>query len=94
MSEAEFGEQIRRARLIEDVTQEELARRANVSQVTLSKLESGKGSTLKTIVKVLQALGRDDWLGTLEPEPEVSPLRMARESANISEPRRASRRSR
>lgn len=94
MDEVKFGEQIRRARLIEDVTQEELARRANVSQVTLSKLESGKGSTLTTIVKVLQALGRDDWLGTLEPEPEVSPLRMAREAANLSEPRRASRRAR
>ncbi len=92
MDEAEFGAQIRRARLIEDITQEELATKANITKRTLSKLENGQGSTLTTILKVLRALGRDDWLGTLEPEPTVSPLRMAREAAGISEPQRASRR--
>jgi len=92
MDEEEFGAQIRRARLIEDITQKELAERANIAQATLQKLESGQGSTLKTIVKVLRALGRDDWLGTLEPEPTVSPLRMAREAEGLKEPRRASRR--
>ena len=92
MDEEEFGAQIRRARLIEDITQKELAERANITQATLQKLESGQGSTLKTIVKVLRALGRDDWLGTLEPEPTVSPLRMAREAEGLKEPRRASRR--
>ena len=93
MDEAEFGAQVRRARLIEDITQKELAERANVSTATVQMLESGQGSTLKTIIKVLRALGRDDWLGTLEPEPTVSPLRMAREAEGLREPRRASRRS-
>lgn len=92
MNEVEFGRQVRRARLIEDLTQEELATAANVTQKTLSKLESGQGSTLTTIVKVLRALGREDWLGTLEPEPAVSPLRLAREAAGTAAPRRASRR--
>ncbi|MFY9262115.1 MAG: helix-turn-helix transcriptional regulator [Actinomycetaceae bacterium] len=94
MDEAKFGAQIRRARLLEDITQEELARRANITNRTLSKLENGQGTTLGTIIKVLRALGREDWLGTLEPEPTVSPLRLAREAAGISEPQRASRRSR
>lgn len=92
MDEAEFGAQVRRARLIEDITQEELATRANITTRTLQKLETGQGSTLTTVIKVLRALGRDDWLGTLEPQPTVSPLRMAREAAGLKEPRRASRR--
>jgi len=92
MDEVEFGAQVRRARLIEDITQDELARRANITTKTLQKLESGQGSTLTTIIKVLRALGRDDWLGTLEPAPAVSPLRLAREAAGLKEPRRASRR--
>lgn len=92
MDEVEFGAQIRRARLIEDITQEELATRANISRKSLANLEAGQGSTVTTLVKVLRALKRDDWLGTLEPEPTVSPLRMAREAAGLKEPRRASRR--
>lgn len=92
MDEVEFGAQVRRARLIEDMTQEELATRANVTKRTVQKLESGQGSTLTTLVKVLRALGRDDWLGTLEPEPTISPLQMAREAAGRQVLRRASRR--
>lgn len=92
MGEVELGAQIRRARLIEDITQEDLATRANISRKALANLESGQGSTVTTLVKVLRALKRDDWLVTLEPEPSVSPLQMAREAAGLKEPRRASRR--
>ena len=92
MNEIEFGAQIRRARLIEDLTQQEVADRANITRTTLAKLETGKGSSLATLIKVLRALGRDDWLGTLEPLPTISPLRLAREAAGITEPQRASRR--
>lgn len=93
IDEAGFGAQIRRARLVEDSTQEDLAARANISRKSLAKLEAGQGSTLTTVIKVLRALGRDDWLATLEPEPTVSPLRMARAAAGLKEPRRASKRS-
>ncbi len=94
MNEEEFGAQVRRARLLQDLTQQELAAAANISPVTLASLESGRGSTLTTLVRVLRALGRDDWLGTLEPAPTLSPLAVAREAAGLPEPRRASRRSR
>ncbi|QXB42546.1 helix-turn-helix domain-containing protein [Jonesia denitrificans] len=92
MNEEEFGAHVRRARLIEDLSQQEVADRANITRATLTKLETGHGSSLKTLIKVLRALGRDDWLGTLEPIPDISPLRLAREAAGIAEPRRASRR--
>ena len=54
--------------------QAELAERANVSTVTLSHLESGKGANLTSLVKVLRALEADDWIDLLAPAPEFSPL--------------------
>lgn len=90
--EQALGAQIRRARLVEDITQAELATAANISPVTLSKLESGQGSTVRTLVSVLSALGREEWLLTLEPEPQVSPLQLARQARGLKPARRASRR--
>lgn len=92
MDEAEFGAQVKRARLLADIDQRSLAAAANISVPTLAKLERGKGSTLTTLIKVLRALGRDDWLETLEPAPTVSPLALAREAAGLQEPQRVSRR--
>lgn len=92
MDEPEFGAQVRRARLLADIDQRALAATANISTPTLAKLEQGKGSTLTTLIKVLRALGREDWLETLEPVPAVSPLALAREAAGLQEPKRVSRR--
>ena len=92
MDEVEFGAQVRRARLLADIDQVSLADAANISPVTLANLEKGGGSTLKTLIKVLRALGRDDWLETLEPVPAVSPIALAREAAGQREPQRVSRR--
>lgn len=91
MNEAEFGAQIRRARLLDDIDQRALADAANISPTTLMKLEKGRGSTLSTLFKVLRALGREEWLETLEPAPSVSPLALAREAEGVQEPQRASR---
>lgn len=92
MDEKRFGEHVRRARLLADIDQRALAEAANISPTTLMKLEKGQGSTLTTLIKVLRALGREDWLETLEPAPAVSPLALSREAAGLQEPRRASRR--
>ncbi len=91
MDEAGFGAQIRRARLLTNIDQQALADAANISARTLSNLEQGGGSSLNTIIKVLRALGREDWLDTLEPAPSVSPLKLAREAEGLPEPRRTSR---
>ncbi|WP_054680321.1 helix-turn-helix domain-containing protein [Microbacterium sp. No. 7] len=91
--EREFGAQIRRARLLEDITQDDLARRAHVSVGTLVTLEGGKGSSFSTVIRVVRALGREEWLASFEPKPVVSPLALAREQRGLTEPRRASRRS-
>lgn len=72
------GEQIRAERITHDLDQTRLAALADVSVGALSNLERGKGSSLKTVVAVLRALGRTDWFEALAPEVVVSPIQMLR----------------
>lgn len=72
------GEQVRAVRVSAALDQVSLAALANVSVATLSNLERGKGSSLKTLVAVVNALGRTDWLEALAPPVTVSPLQMLR----------------
>ncbi|HEY3924097.1 MAG TPA: helix-turn-helix transcriptional regulator [Acidothermaceae bacterium] len=76
--EVQLGRQVRAARVARGIDQVALAARANVSLATLSNLERGKGSTLKTLVAVARALGRTEWLETFAPEITVSPMQMLR----------------
>ena len=76
--ESLVGRQLRAARVAGGLNQAQLAALANVSLATLSNLERGKGSTLKTVVAVARALGRTDWLENLAPEVTVSPMQMLR----------------
>jgi len=59
---------VRQARLDANLTQVELAERANVTPLTLHKLEAGRNVNLETFLRVLFALGRlDDFLQVLQP---------------------------
>lgn len=52
------GEAIKKARLKQNLTQEELGKRLGVKRSQICKLESGKSSiTLSTMSRVFQALG-------------------------------------
>ena len=52
------GEAIKRARIKQNLTQEELGERVGVKRSQICKLESGKSSiTLSTMSRVFQALG-------------------------------------
>lgn len=81
---------MRRARLRLDLAQEELARTANVSLSAVRKLERGDGSTLKTFLRVVRALGKQDWLAGLEPEPELGPFDLLQLREGRKAPQRAS----
>jgi transcriptional regulator with XRE-family HTH domain len=72
------GEQVRATRIAGDIDQARLAELADVSVGALSNLECGKGSSLKTVVAVVRALGRTDWLEALAPPVTVSPILMLR----------------
>ena len=96
--EERLGEQVREARVAADLDQARLAALANVSVRAISNLERGKGSSLKTLVAVVRALGRTEWLEALAPEVSVSPMqalrakqRSARRRLRVrrAEPRRA-----
>ena len=79
--EAQLGLQIRALRLRRNVDQQALAERAGVALSALKNVESGKGSTLKTLLKVLRALDRLDWIGSLAPTISISPLQMLKQKA-------------
>lgn len=74
--EAGLGEQVRNLRLRQNLDQRTLAEQAGVGLSALKNLESGKGATLKTMIKVLRALGRASWLESLAPAVSISPLQM------------------
>ena len=52
-----IGLMIRNERLRKGLTQEELGERVGVGKAQISKIESGKGLTIKTVTKVLDSLG-------------------------------------
>ncbi len=84
--ETTIGEQFRRLRLARNLDQSQLAELAGVSLGSVKGLEQGRGSTLKTIVRLARALDREDWLRSLAPRATVSPIDVLRSSR--TEPRR------
>ena len=74
--EAELGRQLRSLRLRQDLDQRTLAERAGVALNVVKHLEAGNGSTLSSLIRVLRALGRADWLGSLAPAVSISPMQM------------------
>ncbi len=94
--ERELGRQVRATRLAADIDQVTLAGHADVSLGALKNLEAGKGSTVRTMVRVVRALDRTDWLQALAPAVAVSPLaafQQSRRHRTIHARRRVSRRS-
>jgi len=90
--EAVLGDQVRQVRITQNLDQAQLANLADVSVGAVSNLERGKGSSLRTLIGVLRALGRTDWLESLAPVVGVSPMQMLRNKQKTSQPRvRASR---
>ena len=91
LSEMQLGVNIRTLRQRHSLTQAELAERANISLSAHKYLESGKGSSLATLIRVARALDRATWLEEFLPaEPEVSPIAIlrARQKRSQGETRR------
>lgn len=58
-------DRLRRERLVQQMTQAEVAARAGVGVNTLSNLENGRNVTFETIVRVAMVLGHQDELEAL-----------------------------
>lgn len=79
--ESELGAKLRALRLSKNLEQATLAERAGISVRALRNLEGGQGSTLRTLVSVLRALGREAWLQTIAPVATINPLTLTRTAA-------------
>lgn len=74
----EVGSRLRTERLNRNLTAEEVADRAGVSEPTLYRLERGENTSLQTLIRVLRALGLLGRIDALVPETPVSPIQLAR----------------
>ena len=83
-----LGERVRRLRLNRNQDQAQVAAKAGVSERALRGLETGEGSQLITLIRVLKALEALGSLDALAPEPTVSPMAML---GRGKAPQRASR---
>jgi transcriptional regulator with XRE-family HTH domain len=79
--EAELGRQVRALRLRQNINQRQLAERAGIALNAVKHLETGNGATLSSLVKVLRALNRADWLRALAPTVSISPVQMLKAKA-------------
>jgi transcriptional regulator with XRE-family HTH domain len=78
---AELGQELRTLRLRQNLDQRILAERAGVALNAVKRLESGKGATVSSLIRVVRALGRVDWLDTLAPAVSISPMQMLKRRA-------------
>ena len=85
-----LGSRLRELRILRNQDQVSLAERAGVSLNALKHLESGKGARVSSLIKVLRALDRADWLETLAPTVSISPMQMLKRESR--DPKRARRR--
>ncbi len=77
--EMRIGEQVRDLRLRQNLTQLEVARRANIDRTTVGRIESGHGGSIASLVQIARALDREAWLDSLAPPvPTVSPIEQLR----------------
>lgn len=76
--EVALGERLKTLRIHWNLDQATLAARAGISVRTLRNLESGGGSSLRTLIQVIRALGREQWFETIAPVPTINPLMLTR----------------
>lgn len=87
--EQQLGARLRELRILRSLDQRSLATRAGVSLNAIKHLESGQGARVNSLVKVLRALDRAEWLQTLAPKVSISPMQMLRQGRR--EPKRVRR---
>lgn len=79
--EVDLGARLKALRLSRNIDQATLADRAGISVRALRKLEAGDGSTLKTLLATVRALGRQEWVTTVAPAGGLlNPLTLTRQA--------------
>ena len=80
---AEIGRRLRRERLDRNLTQAELASRSGVSEDTIRSIENGYNTSIKTLIRLLRAMGLVGRIESLVPEPGLSPIQVARMQGRV-----------
>ena len=61
-------------RLSRNLDQRTVADKAGIARAALQNLEAGRGSSVKTLVRILKALNYLEGIEILAPEPTINPL--------------------
>ena len=72
--EAALCKRLENLRLSRNITQVQLAEEAGISPRTIGRFEKGQGVSFNTFIRVLTALGIQQNLETLLPDPTVRPI--------------------
>ena len=86
--EANLGRGLKALRLSQNLLQAEVAIQAGISVSALKNLENGAGSTVHSLVSVVRALKREDWLQAV---PSTLGKKSTRAPPSTQGRRRASR---
>jgi transcriptional regulator with XRE-family HTH domain len=74
--ERALGENLKTLRLQKNLDRQTLCRQAGISENALRHLEGGVGATLKTFIRVMRALNREEWIAGIAPQASINPLHM------------------
>ena len=77
--ESALGESLKMLRLQKNLDRQTLSNRAGISMNALIHLENGQGANVKTLIRVVRALDRQDWLAGIAPKVSINPLHMVRD---------------
>ena len=77
---AEIGKRIKAVRNKKLFTQAEIAERSGISIFTVSQIETGKNTSLISLISVMRALKLLDNLEEFIPEPMISPVDLLKQS--------------
>jgi len=72
--EAALCKRLETIRLSRNITQAQLAAEAGVSPRTIGRLEKGQGVSMDTFIRIMMALGIQQSLEALLPDPTVRPI--------------------
>jgi transcriptional regulator with XRE-family HTH domain len=88
-----IGLALRERRVRAGLTQEDLALQADVSLGAVQNLEYGKGSSMRTLLRVTRLLDSDQWVEALQAPraPALSPMQLLREQKSAAKKMRVRR---
>ncbi len=74
--EQELGKRLKNRRVDRNLSQSTVAQKSGLSRRTITAVENGEGTSLRTLIALLRALDSLDTLDGFLPDPGISPVAM------------------